>query len=162
MLESLVASPLVEYEVQWESTDKNKRIGVSIENLSRTTRIKRLVVGFASRDIQPGQFSNASMKAVAPAAEGVESAVKIVSEGEEVQFEIMDLQPRRRFQLEALYSGTDNPELRLLGSQDAVYLYKGGILTKLAKFSIEIIGLLTMLFLALLVVALFVQVPSDN
>lgn len=162
LVESLIAAPLVEYDVAWKKNGELRTVTVSIENLSRINRIEKLVIGLASREAEPGAFSNDGMQAVAPAAEGEKSNHGIASNGAEVQFAIMDLQPRRRFLLWASYAGTDTPELRLLNSGNPIYLKERNVLTWIAKYSVELVGIMTIVFFVVLVAMVFCQARAER
>lgn len=136
---TLPDAPLVEVaQVNTESGDKT-HIEIKVSNLSHKLKIRGLILGLPSRGKNRGKFSNPSLEASAPAAEGEGGRSYTKTNDETVMFEFSDIHPGQQFVLRATYTGSVMPELRLLSAEDPIYLLKPGAITWLVKWIVPVL-----------------------
>lgn len=136
---TLPDAPLVEVaQVNTEFGDKT-HIEIMVSNLSHKIKIRDLKLGLSSRGKNRGKFSNPSLEANAPAAEGEGGRSYTRTNDETVMFEFSDIHPGQQFVLRATYTGSVMPELRLLSAKDPVFLQEPGAKTWLVKWIVPLL-----------------------
>lgn len=148
---TLPDAPLVELAQSYTKSGDERLIKIKISNLSRTIKISDLKLGLSSREKGRGKYSNHSLFAIAPAAEGDDSRSYTQTNDETVMFVIGGIHPGQQFVLLATYTGIDLPEVRLVSASQPVYLLNSGLVTKLVKWIVP-----ALLILAAVVIFYFI------
>lgn len=152
LVNTLPDSPLVELSQTYIRSSDGIQVIASITNLSRAKRLRNLTFGMSSRGKQSGKYSHHALVASAPAAEGNLSRSYTVGNDGAVMFQIGEIHPGQHFAFSARYSGTDLPEIRLVTSEEPVYLLKKGLITCLVRYIIHTliaVGLFVLFFIAI-------------
>ena len=148
---TLPDAPLIELAQSYQESGNDRLIKIQVSNLSRGIRVSDLKLGLSSRGKSRGKYSNHSLIALAPAAEGDRSRSYTLSDDETVMFEIGDIHPGQKFVLVTTYTGTDTPEVRLVTASQPVYMLNSGLITALVKWIVP-----SLLVIALIVISYFI------
>ena len=153
VIDKLDQAPIVEYSVNWSSSNNSRTVEIRIENLSQKNRFWGLEFMLIPPTPQNGEFSSPDIIEVAPAfTTRVSSAGKSIPDDPEendgtVTFRINDFQPGEVYILKSNYSGKDSPPFRLGNSANVIKLLERSLITFLVKFELLFIGLFALVSL---------------
>lgn len=156
-------APLVEYQVQIISANNlEKEFSVKIQNLSYKSTFKELRFSIASRAEKAGVFLSGSMTALPPYSGGKNAKSKITNDKAAAQYYIDILHPNGVYELKAKYSGSDEPEFRLLHSDKPIKLTESSVGTFLVKNILIIITVLASLVVTLIGLIIYFNLKKES
>ena len=153
VIDKLNQAPIVEYSVNWSSSNNFRTVEIRLENLSQKIRFWNLEFMLIPPTPENGKFSSPDIIEVPPAyTTRLDSDGNIIPDDPEVNngsvtFRINAFQPGEVYTLKSNYSGKDSPLFLLGNSANEIRLLERSLITFLVKFELLFIGLFALVSL---------------